>query len=181
MSWTKEVDSPVLLLGLGNLLLGDDAVGIRALEQLTSQYRLPPEVRPLDGGTLGLELLTYLERASALLILDAVQSGRPPGTLIRLEGSALSSRFGLKLSVHQVDLHELVAACRLRGTQPGRVVLWGMEPAALDWGLHLSPPVAAALDDLVELAAEELRNWGVQLRGTVAVEPMGEARQVRGA
>jgi len=149
----------ILVLGLGNILLQDEGLGVRALEQLVTQHRLPADIQALDGGTLGLDLLPYLEQATDLLILDAVQTGQPPGALVRLEGDAIPSALSLKLSVHQVGLQELLALGNLQGTLPRRIVLWGMEPASLEWGLDLSPAVAARLDDLVGAVAQELDGW----------------------
>ena len=73
----------------------------------------------------------------------------------------MPAALALKLSVHQVGFQELLAASLFRQTLPSRLVLWGIEPAVVDWGLELSAPVAASLDDLVSEAASELLNWGV--------------------
>ena len=117
---------------------------------------------------MGLDLLPYIERASALLILDAVQSGNPPGSLVRLEGDEIPAALALKLSVHQVGFQELLAASLFRGMLPARIVLWGIEPALrdgnrLEWGLDLSHAVEAALDRLVEAAVQELQAWGAAI------------------
>ena len=162
------------MLGLGNVLLRDEGAGVRALERLEARYGLPPEVQILDGGTMGLDLLPYVEQVSALMILDAVQTGQPPGSLVRLEGNELPAALALKLSVHQVGFQELLAASLFRGTMPERIVLWGIEPAAIEWGLDLSPSVASALDKLVECAVQELHNWGVSVSSLCV--PAGGAR-----
>lgn len=154
----------ILVLGIGNILLRDEGVGVRALERLMDMHCLPPEVRTLDGGTMGLDLLPYLEETSSLLVLDAVQTGRPPGSLVRLEGDEIPAALAIKLSVHQVGFHELLAASRFRGMLPSRLVLWGIEPGSLDWGLDLSPAVAAALDPMVAAAAQELQDWGATIQ-----------------
>ena len=112
---------------------------------------------------MGLDLLPYIEQASSLLILDAVQTGRPPGSLVRLEGDRVPAALALKLSVHQVGFQELLAASLFRGTLPARIVLWGIEPAAVEWGLDLTPAVAAKLDELVQSAVQELRGWGMPI------------------
>ncbi len=151
---------PVLVLGVGNLLLRDEGLGVRALESLAHTYILPTAIQLLDGGTLGLDLLPYLEEVQCVLILDAVQSGQPPGTLVRLEGSAIAATLALKVSLHQVGLLDLLAVCRLRGTLPPHIVVWGIEPALLEWGTELSPVVAAVLPLLVTAASDELRSWG---------------------
>jgi hydrogenase maturation protease len=110
---------------------------------------------------MGLSLLPFLEGISALLVVDAVQMGRQPGSLIRLAGQSIQATLALKLSVHQVGLQELLAASFLQGTLPPQTVLLGIEPLAIDWGVNLSPQVGAALDSLVDAVASELRAWGV--------------------
>lgn len=150
-----------LVLGIGNILLQDEGLGVRALERLTQDYCVPSAIQLVDGGVMGLDLLPYLEDLSTLLVIDAVQIGQPPGTLIRLEGDAIPAALALKMSMHQAGLQELLATSRLQGTSPSKVVLWGMEPANVDWGLDLSVPVATGLDALVQAVVEELQDWGV--------------------
>ena len=154
--------SKILVLGLGNLLLQDEGLGVQAVQRLESNYQLPPDVEIIDGGTKGLDLLHYLEGVTDLLILDAVQIDKAPGTLIRLEGEAIPKALSVKMSMHQVGLQELLALGDLQGTLPSRIVLLGLEPAVVDWGLELSPPVADKLDELVEAASDELRIWQVE-------------------
>jgi hydrogenase maturation protease len=150
-----------LVLGIGNILLQDEGLGVRALERLKQDYCVPSAIQLVDGGVMGLDLLPYLEDLSTLLVIDAVQTGQPPGTLVRLEGDAIPAALALKMSMHQAGLQELLATSRLQGTSPPKVVLWGMEPANVDWGLDLSAPVAARLDALVHAVVEELQDWGV--------------------
>ncbi len=152
-----------LVLGLGNLLLQDEGLGVRALERLTAHYRLPSEVEAMDGGTMGLDLLPYLDPDMQLLILDAVEADQPPGMLVRLEGETIQAALSLKMSMHQVGLQELLALSELGGMRPSRIVVWGMQPASLGWGLDLSPPVTAQLDNLVCSVARELSGWGVAI------------------
>ncbi len=153
--------SHILILGLGNILLQDEGLGVRAVERLAAAYDLPEEVEALDGGTLGLDLLPRLYGVDALLIVDAAASGQAPGTLARLEGDTIPAALAVKMSMHQVGLQDLMAASALQGMRPPRMVLWGMEPATLGWGLEFSPTVGARLDDLVAAVAQELRSWGV--------------------
>ena len=163
MTNKRIVESGIIVLGIGNVLLCDEGAGVRALERLQTRYLLSEQVQALDGGTMGLDLLPYIEQASSLLILDAVQRGRPPGSLVRLEGTEIPAVLALKLSVHQVGLQELLAASLFRQTLPDRIVLWGIEPAVVNWGLELSATVAASIDDLASAAAMELQSWGVPI------------------
>jgi hydrogenase maturation protease len=155
--------SHLFVLGVGNILLSDEGLGVRAVERLAAAYDLPANVEVLDGGTLGLDLLPRLEGVEALLLVDAVKAGGQPGALTRLEGDAIQMALAVKMSVHQVGLQELLAVSAFQGTRPSQIVLWGMEPATIEWGLELSPRVAARLDALVEAVAQELRAWGAEL------------------
>ncbi len=153
----------IVVLGLGNLLRRDEGLGIRALERLQTRYTLPDTVQLVDGGTLGLDLLCYLEGAARVLILDAALTDGPPGTLLRAAGDEVPSFFGMRTSPHEIALADLLAVTKLRGTEPDEVVVWGMQPAALELGWELSEPIAANLDALVDAVATELRRWGLNL------------------
>jgi hydrogenase maturation protease len=151
----------LVVLGAGNLLLQDEGLGVHALRRLAERYILPPEVALIDGGVRGLDLLPLIEGVPRLLIVDAVGTSDPPGTLVRLDGPAIPAALALKMSMHQVGLQELLGVCALRGTMPARLVLWGMQPAVIDWGLDLTWTIADRLDTLVDAVAGELEGWGV--------------------
>jgi hydrogenase maturation protease len=159
-----EVQPHILLMGVGNLLLQDEGLGVRALECLLAGYQLPGEVQAVDGGTMGLDLLPYLQGATDTLIIDAVETGKPAGTLARLEGDEITSALSMKVSIHQIGLQEVLAVSRLHDSAPKRLVIWGMQPDTFGWGTDLSPAVAANLACLAEAVVEELRSWGVNVR-----------------
>ncbi|NTW03635.1 MAG: HyaD/HybD family hydrogenase maturation endopeptidase [Oscillochloris sp.] len=150
-------------MGLGNIILRDEGLGIHAYERLIERYRLPEDVELIDGGTLGLSLLPYLEDAQRVLLIDAVRSGLEPGSIVRLDGDQIPAALALKMSMHQTGLHELLAISAIRGTTPETIVLWGMEPLLMEPGLELTEPCAAALDTLVERVVAELRTWGLEI------------------
>lgn len=166
--------NPVIVLGLGNLLRRDEGLGIRALERLRERYVLPDTIRLVDGGTLGLDLLCYLEEAERLLVLDAALTSGPPGTLLRVADGDVPAFFGMRTSPHEIALPDLLAVAQLRGTAPDEVVVLGMQPEALELGWDLSPIVAAGLDALADAAASELRRWGLDLDRRASLEH-GEA------
>jgi hydrogenase maturation protease len=159
-----------LVLGLGNTLLSDEGVGVRVVEQLQARYRFAGDVEILDGGTLGLDLLPYVEKADRLLVVDAVEMGADPGTLVRLEGDEIPSVLGPKLSPHQVGFADLLDAARLTDCLPQERVLWGCQPTSLKVGLSLSPAVEAQVELLVESVLTELLRWGVSPTGKAKEE-----------
>jgi hydrogenase maturation protease len=153
------------VLGIGNLIMSDDGAGVRVVQQLADNYRFPPEVTIFDGGTLGLDLLPQLEGVDRLLIVDAVETGKAPGSLIRLSGADIHPIMETKLSPHQMGLKDLLAVAALMGISPPEMVLLGIQPGNIELDMDLSPAVAARLEELVEMALGELENWGI------AVEP----------
>jgi hydrogenase maturation protease len=168
-----------VVLGLGNLLRRDEGLGIRALERLRERYALSESAQLVDGGTLGLELLCYLEGAARLLVLDAALTEGPPGTLLRLVGDEVPAFFGMRTSPHEVGLADLLAVTRLRGTEPGEVVVLGMQPAVVELGWDLSEPVATRLDALVDLAVSELRSWGIAVTERNPQAPVEHSKEAQ--
>jgi hydrogenase maturation protease len=153
-----------LVLGLGNILMRDEGVGVRVVERLLQRCEFPAEVQVLDGGTLGLDLLPWVEDVDRLLVIDAVDMGAEPGTTTRLVGEEVPAFVGVKISPHQMGLADLLAAARLRGQFPQELVLWGVQPALIEVGLELSPSVGTQVETLVESVLAELTNWGIEWR-----------------
>lgn len=148
----------IVVLGLGNMVRSDDGVGIHALQRLKSDLRINNEVLVLDGGTLGLDLLAYVSGARRLLVLDAVDVGALPGTIVRINAQELESLPGAG-SVHLLGLTDLLAALRITAQPIEEVILLGVQPENTEWGLSLSPPVAAAVDKLVHTAVAQVLAW----------------------
>ncbi len=151
-----------LVLGLGNLVHSDDGLGVHVIQSLTLDSRVPADVVLMDGGTQGLNLLPHISAFDRLLVIDALDVGEPPGTLVRLEGKALRNLPG-KPSVHQLGFADLLVALELLGELPGEIVLLGVQPFSTDWGTEVSAPVREALPRLQDAVLEQLENWTLKL------------------
>jgi hydrogenase maturation protease len=162
--------SPVqtLILGVGNLLMSDEGLGVHVIQQLVRDYQLPEQVQVLDGGTLGMDLLYYLEGAENLLLIDAVETGEAPGTLVRLEDDQVPAFLSIKISPHQLGVPDMLAAAKLKDVYPQRIVLWGVQPELLELGLDLSPTVAAKVEPIIESILAQLQVLGHTLTPKVA-------------
>ncbi|MFH1115948.1 MAG: HyaD/HybD family hydrogenase maturation endopeptidase [Pseudomonadota bacterium] len=153
----------IVVLGVGNILLKDEGVGVRVVEELQSRYDFPDNVRVVDGGTQGLWLMATLQEARRLIVVDAVHGGGPPGTVYRLEKDDLPTGLRAKQSAHDSDLVEALNLCRLLETEPETVVVVGIEPADIQpFGLELTPAVACKVEHLIENVLNELRSLGVE-------------------
>ena len=147
--------APLLVLGVGNLLLCDDGVGLELARRLEGEIASAGEVEFVDGGTQGLALLPFLEGRRALLVLDAVSRGSPPGTVHVLDDPA-TGRTGPSLAPHGGNASDLLDAARLIGALPARVAVVGVEPAVVHTGTELSPEVRAALPEALAAAHRTL-------------------------
>lgn len=152
----------VLVLGIGNMLWADEGFGVRAVEALNAAFAFPaPAVQLLDGGTLGLNLLEFVEGSRRVLVFDAVDFGLPPGTLKVLRDDDVPRWGARKMSPHQNGFNDVLALAQLHGRTPDTVVAIGVQPATLeDFGGSLTEPVRARLPEAVELAACQLADWG---------------------
>jgi hydrogenase maturation protease len=150
----------VLVLGVGNVLMRDEALGVRAVEEMGRRFRFPEDVELLDGGTSGIELLSYIRDKDYLIVVDAVKGGNPPGTVVRIEGEDVPAKFMTRISPHQLGISDLLATATISGHLPGKIVLFGIEPKTVELGLGLSDEVKASLERLIEVVLKELRELG---------------------
>lgn len=148
----------IAVLGLGNLMRADDAVGMLAIERLRSDPRLPPSVLLIEGGTLGLDLLHPLDGVTHLLALDAIEAGLPPGTILRFSGGDIDT-IPIGKSVHLLGFSDLIGALRLTGSAPREIVVLGVQPQVIGWSTELTPSVEAALPELLDAALEQIAAW----------------------
>jgi hydrogenase maturation protease len=148
----------IAVVGLGNLMRTDDAVGMLALQQLKRERQLPEGVLLIEGGTLGLDLLHPLADATHLLALDAIDAGEAPGTVLRYAGEAIADLPASK-SVHLLGFTDLIGAMRLTGDAPEQTVVLGVQPEAIEWGTELTRPARAALAKLIAAAVGQVRAW----------------------
>ncbi len=163
---------PILVLGLGNLLLGDDGVGPTLVERLAQEYEdkeassaeglaaymlkaSTSQIEFIDGGTQGLALLGQLAHRQALVILDALDTGQPPGTVSVLEGrQVMSMSCERSTSAHESNATELLAVAALLGDLPETFYLIGIQPAAVKTSLGLSAEVQRSLEDAAQKARD---------------------------
>lgn len=143
-----------VVLGVGNTIMGDEGVGVRCVEWLAS--RLPPDVLAVDGGTSTHELLGDLEDADVLIIVDAIVTTEPPGTILRLEGDRIPKAFSNKFSPHQHGINDLLANLELLGRSPKRLVLFGIAPERVELGMELTPAVEAVVPEVGQRVLAEL-------------------------
>jgi hydrogenase maturation protease len=163
----------ILVLGVGNILLRDEGVGVRVVERLQAAYSFSPNVTLMDGGTLGIKLMEAISSSEFLIVVDAVLNGQPPGTFYRLTGEEVRKSVAFKYSLHQTDLLETLACCELVGNRPETVVL-GIEPEDFSpWSDELTPTIQGRVAELSERVLLEIDQAGGNYRPCVGSPTAG--------
>lgn len=163
----------ILVLGIGNILWGDEGFGVRVVETFHARFIAPENVTVLDGGTQGLYLVHFVEECDRLLVFDAIDYGLTPGELKIVRDAEVPKFTGSKkMSLHQTGFQEVLSAAELLGRYPEKLALIGCQPLDLeDWGGPLTEPVRAAIEPALDAAATLLAEWGVTLSARREDEP----------
>lgn len=151
----RSTGAPVVVLGVGNTVMGDDAIGIELLERVQAAFGDDPRVDYVNGHTGGMELLPVVQDARYLLILDAV-AGQVPGAVVRIEGDQVPRLMAGKISPHQVGLLDILSAARLLGQEPERVVVVGVVPEFVDLTVGMTEAARAGVDEALAPALAAL-------------------------
>jgi len=146
---------PILILGIGNILLRDEGVGVRVIEQMQKMH-LPEDVELVDGGTAGADLLDVLAERHKVIVIDAVQADCESGTVLRFTADDLVRPDGVGISLHELGLGEALTMTRRLGCAPKDVVVFGIKPKDLGCGLELSEEIAASVPKVVKLVLAEI-------------------------
>jgi hydrogenase maturation protease len=156
-----------IVMGLGNTLNRDEGLGVYALNALEIYLKenmtesLNPDLEFVDGGALGLNLLPWVEECSHLLVLDAINAHKDPGTLIELQKEQIPLYTGIKMSDHQITFQEVLGLASFRGKLPEHLHMIGIQPVDISIGVEISPEVMATMPKIQERAVKVLVEWGL--------------------
>jgi hydrogenase maturation protease len=154
----KNSPPRVVVIGVGNLLLKDEGIGIHAIKAL-QEINLPQGVKIIDGGTAP-DLIAHNEAEDKLIIIDAAKAGGEPGTIYRLQPRDLSEEGGEVISVHELGVAHNLRLMSLMGKEPGEIVIIGVEPKEIDWGTELSPDLQTKVPEIVRAILKEIDKTG---------------------
>ncbi len=162
------MEPKVTLIGLGNILMRDEGVGVHAARYIEANFEIPPGLEVVDGGTAGLDLLPYIENRDRVLIVDAVNFRKEPGYIGVLMNQEIPALFAKKDSLHHLGLMDVLAAAQLLGVAPKEICLIGIQPRAIETGLDLTDTIQARLSALVARIMAQLQAWGFPLTTRVS-------------
>lgn len=150
---------PITVIGLGNTLYTDEGVGIHILPMLEDALQGYSGVEIIEGSTDGIRLLGPVEETDHLIILDSINGGCPPGSIYTVEKADIPAYCGVKMSVHQLGFQEVLFASRIRERLPDNMVLFGIQPASLEFGIGMTETVQSRLPELVGRVMDQIKIW----------------------
>ena len=158
-----DYENSIVVLGVGNILLTDEGLGVHVVEDLKANYTFTPQISLIDGGTMGMELLTYMRGMKKILLIDAVNGGEAPGTIYEFPHRELEQYFTDHISVHEVGMQDILRIRAIQENPLEDAIVIGVEPESLDVGFEPSAPVQKALPEVKDRVLRVLRDWGVQI------------------
>ncbi len=150
------------MLGIGNLLMADDGLGVHAVQKL-KDFQFPENVEIVDGGTRGLDLLPFLEDKTHIIFIDAINLNKKPGELIILKGDELKSYLNIKFTPHEIGISDLLFSAGLMGILPEEIVLIGLQPYKIEPEIELSDVIKEKLNLLIDEILKILQSWDINL------------------
>ena len=147
---------PILVLGIGNILLRDEGVGVRVIEHM-QEIPMLDNVELLDGGTGGADLLEVLSERQKVIVVDSVQSDCEAGTVLRFTAEDLVRPDQASMSLHEIGLAESLIMTRQLKCEPKEVVIFGIKPKSIECGLELSEEVMSSVPKVIELILAEIK------------------------
>ena len=143
-----------MVIGVGNLLLKDEGIGIHAIKAL-QEMELPPDVELIDGGTSP-DLIAYTRAGDKMIIIDCAKSGGKAGTIYKFKPEDLAAGKGTLTAAHEMGVIENLKLMEMTGNKPKETVIIGIEPAEMDWGMELSATLKKRLADVIKAVLREI-------------------------
>jgi hydrogenase maturation protease len=161
----KEFETTVL--GLGNLLMKDEGIGVHIANLLIKHYSFSPEITIIDGGTTGTDLLPYFESSERILIIDAVNFEEKPGHIGIIKNDDILSAITSKISLHHLGLSDVLSVIKLIDIKPEEVILIGIQPYRMELGMDLSEEMQKQVPAIISTVLQKLEEWDISFYKTV--------------
>ena len=159
----NEINSTITLLGVGNILLSDEGLGVHIVNQFKEDYVCNPPVNVIDGGTMGMELLSYMRGMKKLILVDAINGGEVAGTVYEFPHEEMNTYFTDRISVHEVGMQDILRIRALQEDPLEDATVVGIEPSSLELGLEMTPVVASSIPKVIEIIRRILTEWGIEV------------------
>lgn len=151
----------ITILGLGNILMTDEGVGVHTVNEFEKRYTIPEYVEIIDGGAAGLDLIPFIEGREKVLMVDAVNFDQEPGYIDTLENEAIPVKLATKASMHHLGLMDVLSIVKLSGNYPKEICIIGIQPKSLELGLDMTPEICDKQEALIKRVADKLNEWKI--------------------
>jgi hydrogenase maturation protease len=153
---SQQKHCPVLIVGIGNILLRDEGFGPHVIKEL-QKMELPSYVELLDGGTAGADLLDFICDRRKVIVIDAIAADVEPGSILRMAASDFTGNLQQNVSLHELGLIEALLMAKQLGCAPKEVVIFGVKPEDISCGTELTEKITKAVPKVIELTLNEVR------------------------
>ena len=160
----KKHDTTVL--GLGNLLMQDEGIGVHIANLLIKHYAFSPAIGIIDGGTTGTDLLPYFENSDRILIIDAVNFEKYPGHIGIIENDDILATITSKISLHHLGLSDVLSVIKLIDIKPEEIILIGIQPYRMELGMDLSEQMQNHVPTIISTVLQKLEQWDISFHKT---------------
>lgn len=161
---THLQDKTIGILGIGNLLLGDEGFGVHCVQHIEQHYDIPENICVFDGGTAGILLAPFIEQCDRLFVLDVIALDDEPGAVHSFtEEDVRAGNIQTRMSPHQIGMLEILDICKIRGKVPEQVQFITVVPQTLEPGMDLSPLIAGRVTDVIDILMQSLAKLSVSL------------------
>lgn len=161
---THLQDKTIGILGIGNLLLGDEGFGVHCVQHIEQHYEIPENICVFDGGTAGILLAPFIEECDKLFVLDVIDLEDDPGSVhLFTDADVRAGNVQTRMSPHQIGMLEILDICKMRGKVPENVQYITVVPQTLETGMDLSPLIAERVTDVVDILLQSLAKLSVSL------------------
>ena len=151
----------ITILGLGNILMTDEGVGVHTIHEFEKRYTVPEYVEIIDGGAAGLDLIPFIEGREKVLMVDAVNFDREPGYIGMLENETIPVKLAVKTSMHHAGLMDVLSIVKLLGNYPKEICIIGIQPKSLELGLDMTPEIWDKKEALLKRVVDKLDEWKI--------------------
>ena len=159
--------SRTAVMGIGNILMQDEGIGVHIIKQL-EQYHFTPHIALIDGGNMGMDLLPFFDEHGRMIIVDAVDFEKEPGFINTIENDDILALFTTKMSLHHLGLKDVLSYAKLLDQIPEDICLIGIQPEKVEMEMALSETVSSQMDNLTSLVLQKLKTWGITHQSKLA-------------
>lgn len=161
----EKSNPQVLILGVGNILMGDEGAGVRAVEIIKQNYIYPDNVEIVDGGTSGIELIDFIEKKDVVIIIDAItKKDNFPGDVVLLDLNKKKNFYRNRISPHQLGISEVFQVLEIMGNVPKNIYLIGIVPKEMSPGLELTEEVKKGIEQAISHVKDVLTQYNINLK-----------------